>query len=303
MDEAQLRRPAEAPVAETLEAELERIAALGLVDLRSLWLKMTHKNAPRVFSRDLLARMIAYRVQEQQLGKLGREMRRRLDWLARSGGEPVRHLKVGTVMVREHKGTLHEVMVVPGGFGWRDKTYPSLSSIALAITGTSWNGPRFFGLRGGRSGIEAPAAEPPAEKDPPRVSTRASVRSIGAAAVLPREDGGAEALQDVYVKIWERAGDFDEARGSPMAWMATIARNRALDEVRRVRSVSLELFSTEFEFVGEVVDPLAARDRSQQLRALIDCLNKLDEEKRTMLMLAYYHGASIPGGSGDRCRQ
>jgi Protein of unknown function (DUF2924) len=193
MDEAQLRRPAEAPVAETLEAELERIAALGLVDLRSLWLKMTQKNAPRAFSRDLLARMIAYRVQEQQLGQLGREMRRRLDWLARSGGEPVRHLKVGTVMVREHKGTLHEVIVVPGGFGWRDKTYPSLSSIAMAITGTSWNGPRFFGLRGERSGIEAPAAEPPAEKDPPRASTRASVRSIGAAAAAKATQGRVEA--------------------------------------------------------------------------------------------------------------
>ena len=96
----------------------------------------------------MLALTIAYRVQEQRLGKLGREMRQRLDRLAKGGGEPVRHLKVGTVMVREHKGTLHEVTVVPGGFSWRDKTYPSLSAIALAITGTSWNGPRFFGLRG-----------------------------------------------------------------------------------------------------------------------------------------------------------
>jgi len=148
MDEAQLRRLAETSTAETLEAELERIAALGLDDLRSLWLRMTQKSAPRAFSRDLLERMIAYRVQEQQLGKLGREMRQRLDRLAKSGGEPVRHLKVGTVMVREHKGTLHEVMVVPSGFSWRNKTYPSLSAIALAITGTSWNGPRFSACAG-----------------------------------------------------------------------------------------------------------------------------------------------------------
>ncbi len=182
MDEAQLRRPGETPAAATLEVELERIAALGLDDLRSLWLRMTRKSAPRAFSRDLLARTMAYRVQEQQLGKLGREMRQRLDRLAKGGGEPVRHLKVGTVMVREHKGMLHEVMVVPGGFSWREKTYPSLSAIALAITGTSWNGPRFFGLRGGKSDTEAVVAEPPVEKDPPRPSTRGSVRSIGAAA-------------------------------------------------------------------------------------------------------------------------
>ena len=83
------------------------------------------------------------------IGKLGRGMRKLLDRLARGGAEAVRHLKVGTMMVREHQGTLHEVMVVPGGFSWRDKTYPSLSTIAQAITGTSWNGPRFFGLRGG----------------------------------------------------------------------------------------------------------------------------------------------------------
>ena len=193
MDEAQLRRLAETPAAKTLEAELEGIAALGLDDLRSLWLRMTQKSAPRAFSRDLLARKISYRVQEQQLGKLGREMRQRLDRLAKGGREPVRHLKVGTVMVREHKGTLHEVMVVPGGFSWRDKTYPSLSAIALAITGTSWNGPRFFGLRGGKSGMEAPVAKPPVEKDPPRPSTRGSVRSIGAAAAGNTPQGREEA--------------------------------------------------------------------------------------------------------------
>jgi Protein of unknown function (DUF2924) len=74
-------------------------------------------------------------------------MRQRLDGLAKGGAEPVRHLKVGTVMVREHQGEMHEVMVVPGGFSWKEKTYPSLSAIAKGITGTSWNGPRFFGLR------------------------------------------------------------------------------------------------------------------------------------------------------------
>jgi Protein of unknown function (DUF2924) len=192
MVEAQWRWPAGAPAAESLASQLERIGALGLDDLRSLWLKMTQKSAP-AFSRDLLARMIAYRVQEQQLGKLGREMRQRLDRLAKGSAEPVRHLKVGTVMVREHKGTLHEVTVMPGGFLWRDKTYPSLSAIALAITGTSWNGPRFFGLRGGMSDIEAPVAEPPIEKDPPRPSTRGSVRSIGTAAAGNTPQGREEA--------------------------------------------------------------------------------------------------------------
>jgi len=91
---------------------------------------------------------------------------------------------------------------------------------------------------------------------------------------------------------WERAADFDAARGSPLAWMATIARNRALDEVRHVRPASLEDMPESFEPAAEPIDPLAARDRSERLAALIACLERLDDDKRAILMLAYYHGAS-----------
>ena len=169
------------PAAETLAAELDHIAALDLAGLRSLWLKMTGQAAPKALSGDLIARMIAYRVQEQRLGKLGREMRQCLDGLARGGAEPIRHLKVGTVMVREHQGEMCEVVVVPGGFSWKGKTYPSLSAIALAVTGTSWNGPRFFGLRG-KSATPPPVDAVPIAKDSLRPSTRGSVRSMGSVA-------------------------------------------------------------------------------------------------------------------------
>ena len=56
-------------------------------------------------------------------------------------------LQVGTLLAREHAGVLHRVTVVEGGFAWNGTVYPSLSEIARAITGTNWNGPRFFGLR------------------------------------------------------------------------------------------------------------------------------------------------------------
>jgi DUF2924 family protein len=69
-----------------------------------------------------------------------------------------RRLKPGTVLIREYQGERHTVTVVPGGFLWQDTTYTSLSTIARAITGTAWNGPRFFGLR--------VAGEPAAEKAP-----------------------------------------------------------------------------------------------------------------------------------------
>jgi RNA polymerase sigma-70 factor, ECF subfamily len=112
------------------------------------------------------------------------------------------------------------------------------------------------------------------------------------ARILTRGDVAADVLQECYVRIWEKAGDFDPVRGSPLAWMATIARNRALDEVRRVRPVSLEDQPEGFEPAAEEIDPLAARERSEGLAALIDCLKGLDEEKRAVVLLAYYRGLS-----------
>ncbi len=94
------------------------------------------------------------------------------------------------------------------------------------------------------------------------------------------------------MRIWERASSFDPDKGSAIAWMATIARNRALDEVRRVRPVSLEDMPESFEPAAEMVDPLAARDASERYTALLKCLGSLDEEKREVIMLAYYRGAS-----------
>jgi len=110
--------------------------------------------------------------------------------------------------------------------------------------------------------------------------------------ILSRGDTSGEVLQETYVRIWERAGEFDPAKGSAVAWMATIARNRALDEVRRVRPSSIEDMPEGFELAAETEDPLASRGRSEQLAALMRCLNQLDEERRAVLLLAYYRGSS-----------
>src|SRR5213080_3737872 len=101
--------------------------------------------------------MIAYRLQEQAFGGLDRESLRFLDGLARHGGAPRRQLKPGTVLVRDYHGQRHTVTVAPDGFNWQGATYPSLSAIARAITGTAWSGPRFFAL--------APANGAPARRN------------------------------------------------------------------------------------------------------------------------------------------
>lgn len=153
--------------------------------LRAEWRRWFRCEPPASFSRDLILRAIAHHLQEQQLGGLAPSQRQRLDRLATGRSEPIRALKVGTVLVREYQGVLHEVAVVPDGFHWQDSTYASLSTIARAITGTAWNGPRFFGLRAratSRSSDEGEPTQQP-ESTSPRPSRRGAVRSSQAVAV------------------------------------------------------------------------------------------------------------------------
>jgi hypothetical protein len=56
------------------------------------------------------------------------------------------------VLVREYQGRRHTVTTVRDGFDWEGTTYPSLSAIARAITGTVWSGPRFFALQAAGGG-------------------------------------------------------------------------------------------------------------------------------------------------------
>ncbi len=119
-----------------------------------------------------------------------------------------------------------------------------------------------------------------------------SAKLHGVVFRILRSGDASEVLQEAYVKIWERAADFDATKGSPLAWMATIARNRALDEVRRSRPVSLEDMPEGFEPVADTEDPLAKRDRTESYAALMRCLAGLEPERREMILLAYYRGAS-----------
>jgi RNA polymerase sigma-70 factor (ECF subfamily) len=114
----------------------------------------------------------------------------------------------------------------------------------------------------------------------------------GVVARILAHGDASEALQEAYVKIWQRAGDYDAAKGSPLAWMATIARNRALDEARRSRPVSLEDMPEGFEPAGVSEHPLASRERSQTYAALMRCLDRLEPDKRALVLAAYYRGAS-----------
>jgi hypothetical protein len=133
----------------SVEAEIAHLHSLALDALRRHWRLVFGRTPPADLSKDLLGRMIAYRLQERTFGGLDRESLRFLDGLARHGGSPCRRFKPGTVLVRDYQGQRHTVTVVSDGFDWQGTTYPSLSAIARAITGTAWSGPRFFALARG----------------------------------------------------------------------------------------------------------------------------------------------------------
>ena len=168
--------------------EVARLATLPAVQLRAEWRRWFRCEPPTSFSRDLVLLAIAHHLQEQQLGGLAPSQRKRLDRLAQGNAEPVRQLKVGTMLVREYQGMLHEVALVPDGFHWQGSTYASLSTIARAITGTAWNGPRFFGLRARSPSGSADQAEPTPQPEPtpPRPGRRGAIRSYSAVtAAMP----------------------------------------------------------------------------------------------------------------------
>jgi RNA polymerase sigma-70 factor, ECF subfamily len=110
--------------------------------------------------------------------------------------------------------------------------------------------------------------------------------------ILRRRDLAEDILQEVYAKIWQRAREFDAAKASAITWMATIVRNRALDELRRKSAISMEELPEGFEPSAETPDPLGERERSENLGRLLACLEKLERPKRQMVLLAYCHGLS-----------
>src|SRR5216683_5010080 len=142
------------PTDPTVEGELDRLAVMPIAQLRLRYWEVFRSDPPKAFGPDLLRRSIAHRIQENAYGGLSRPAQRLLDqmtkaYVAKPNSKIVlpRRIKPGSVLVREWKGKSHRVMVLADGFAYDGETYTNLSEIAVLITGTRWNGPRFFGLR------------------------------------------------------------------------------------------------------------------------------------------------------------
>ena len=143
--------------------ELAQLAQSPIAVLRARWRAEFRSDPPPAFGPDLLRRSLAYKLQEDAFGKLSATTKRELDRLvAQIEKNPTarlqlpRRIKPGSVLVRDWQGKSHRVTVLARGFEYGERSYQSLSKIARLITGTRWNGPRFFGLRTDKRESAAP---------------------------------------------------------------------------------------------------------------------------------------------------
>jgi len=135
----------------------ERITGLENMNkaaLGNVWCELFGRTAPRRLRRELMVRILAYRIQEQAFGALQPSTRQRLCQWARSiengstrAVAEAPDMRPGTRLVREWRGQVHVVEAAEQGYEYKGERYMSLSEIARQITGARWSGPLFFGLK------------------------------------------------------------------------------------------------------------------------------------------------------------
>jgi len=134
--------------------QLNSLPEMNKAALGALWLEHFGAPPPEQTRRDLIVRILAYKIQEQTLGGFSAATRRRLRQFAsaferdpQASISNTRVIKPGTRLIREWQGKSYKVTVAKSGFEYDGQWYASLSEIARLITGTRWSGPLFFGLK------------------------------------------------------------------------------------------------------------------------------------------------------------
>ena len=139
---------------ERLSDQIAALPSLNKAQLLAIWAENFSKDPPPKLRKELMVPILAYRMQERELGGLSHTARRQLREVAaslktkkpseeRSDSDP----QTGTRLLRMWHGEMHEVIATGSGYQYRGQTYSSLSKIARGITGTRWSGPLFFGVR------------------------------------------------------------------------------------------------------------------------------------------------------------
>lgn len=136
-----------------ISQQISNLRTMTRDSLDLLWQERLNRPAPDGVRKELLVRVLAYRIQELAFGGLSGQARRRLDQLSsatdsdqRNSGQTIK-AGIGTQLIRAWRGKTYTVVVQESGFHFDGRSYRSLSEIARHITGTQWSGPLFFGLK------------------------------------------------------------------------------------------------------------------------------------------------------------
>jgi len=159
-----------------LERDLIALQEMKTPALQQKWREVFKSEPPAKMRAGFLQRAIAYRLQEATFGGLKSSTKKELQRLALAmrarsipalaGNSlvrtPARTLSPGTQLMREWNGAIQRVDVVSDGFVWKGQSFRTLSAVAVAITGTKWSGPKFFGLyrKPGTERQALPSADP-----------------------------------------------------------------------------------------------------------------------------------------------
>ena len=108
--------------------------------------------------------------------------------------------------------------------------------------------------------------------------------------ILNSREEAEDVLQEVFLQVWRRAGDFDEQRGRPFTWLVTLARSRAIDRLRLLGARQRVVESAAASTVAAVSDAVTDTLHSEQREIVQRALAELPEEQKRTLLLAYFEG-------------
>jgi DUF2924 family protein len=141
----------EVRLSKDVSEQLESLRQQNRAELRDLWQQLFGRSPSEELRKDIMVRVLAYKIQEKASGRVRagtrRQLRQLLDKHIQNSSKTSLKIKPGTRLIREWKGQIHNVIVAERGYEYHGQLYGSLSEIARLITGTRWSGPVFFGIK------------------------------------------------------------------------------------------------------------------------------------------------------------
>jgi RNA polymerase sigma-70 factor (ECF subfamily) len=129
------------------------------------------------------------------------------------------------------------------------------------------------------------------------VYRKTSAKLFGICIRILGERGEAEdALQDIFVSVWRKAGTFDAAKASPITWLAALARNRSIDRKRSQasRATTATMGDEAMEVPDEAPHALARLETAEESGRIDLCLGELEDRQNRAIRAAFYEGLSYP---------